>query len=352
VHRVLLDLRLGLGVVAAIFGLAAAGLAFKASYQTRSEQDDFRRWYDAKWQAIRASPWHLLPEVTIRSLVEGRNSLATRDGFFALVMSAFLWSLPLLLGIPLWLRRTSIHAIVVKMTEYRLFSFEAVFITLLLLLLVLEGRLFWPIVLTASAAFSVVAVVAGKVWLDILTGVSINWAPVVALLLFPMFGVLFTSPLILLNKVTRFTVDSSIFFTPDPFATSDIERPNAFEANVLLFGLSVASSFAITLSALSNWPPIRSGGVGTAEPENAWVKCCLRRRDGCRLVVRVCALDSSTKSDGDPDRGDSECTVGTCLRYRVPMGESTVAIGNGLLVWKGGNRIPRIPLRKGGAAGD
>jgi len=248
-HRVLLDLRLGLSVFAAIFGLAAAGLAFKASYQTRSEQDDFRRWYDAKWQTIRASPWHRLPEVTIRWLVEARNSLGRRDRFYALVMNAFLWSLPLLLGIPLWLRRTSIHAIVVKLTEYRLFSFEVIS-TLLLLLLVLWGRLVWPIVLTASAAFSIVAVVAGRVWLDILTGASINWAPAVALLLVPMLGVLFTSSLILLSKVTRVAVDSNIFLTPDVFATPDM-RPSAFEANVLLFGLSVASSVAVTLSALS-----------------------------------------------------------------------------------------------------
>lgn len=287
-----------------MFGIQAARLAYKASYQIKSEQDELRAWYSAKWQSIKSSSWLQLPEGVVKWLVHLRDtSNRPHDQYWVLMITLF--TLPLLILGTLWIHSNQSGVATVSVLPHGvglcIVAF-ILFLTSLFCAMFVHRRIYVPfmVILTALGVFTclfyklgrdhreaiIFSIVSAwmltvmldllahfpvsksselpprvgsllallcvgemsvslplpKAWLDILINVSIGKAVLMSLFLLPLTGLVLTFvPAWVASAAVRIKVRDL------PNAEITVSR---VETAVVLFGFSGAISFTITLSAL------------------------------------------------------------------------------------------------------
>jgi hypothetical protein len=291
-----------------ILGLQAARLRWKLSYQRKADQQGLRQWYDEKWQRISASPWLELPEVIIAWLLRTRDSLAKRNIWRFFQGMTFIL-LPVVVISILWIHANQWHSLGFVDLPYSVFlvitSVLLYVISLLSALLnlrrlclasiaILSGLgafvvFFWSLdwnhkdaialsVISAwlsvglfercvtyvkvklskdipaatkamlvldLAVVTIIVIYVQKVWLDILTSVSVELAAIVAGVFLPFTGMVMAFvPAWLVGWVMS---SRRHLGTTTEVIDPEVERICSM---ILLFGFAVAASFAVSLAAL------------------------------------------------------------------------------------------------------
>lgn len=267
-----------LALLTAGIGVQAARFAYKASYQNNEELGNMQQWYAAKWQRISSSTWLYLPELIVRWLLNARDSLVQLDLRSCIAFTLKLAPLlSLLLGwvyanqshpghlkykVPFLMLAGLLSIVALEVLTYsRVWSYSLLIVlTGLVGLVMILSNLDWDhrgailvFVLSSwtanlvadektgnsavagGALFCLLYIIALSliVWIYLLGKVTVGWAALTAVLMLPFsIGLIGTVPVFLRD----FFESLGKRFT---------------EQSMLLFALSIAISFAVTLCALA-----------------------------------------------------------------------------------------------------
>lgn len=325
-RTLLIDAQWVLTFFSVTLGVQAARLGWKASSKLPDEQEELRHWYEAKWNRIKNSPWHLFPQIAVGWRLKVRDSLSNAGGLASWLYGFTANFYPIIVGLILWIRASQFRPIVfthgvwwisVLLLLYLSFVFStprwsSVF---LVTLTALAGFLCFFYRLDYSHTLAIICsagcawlsflfrltrmtnkagdvswfqifeikimvaflIYAQTVWLRILTTTSLGWAATGSALLLPVVGI--SIGLLLYYLIGVWIAGRS--------PTKPYEK---VMRQMFLFGLSIAASLSVTLAAMF---------VGHQFEPEAWVPQTHRLLwfnaifDGATVVVSLHILERS-----------------------------------------------------------